>query len=125
MAARSTADVLPPRYLKTLTKIDRRGRLGKRITELTKLFTTAVDGVISPLRKMRIQEAAQLKALAEQARGEFMRDGKGALEDIVPLERRAEQAVRAIGLNEAKRRPGRPGRSSIRDYLDQAKDARE
>jgi hypothetical protein len=87
---------------RTLTKIDRRGRLGRRITELTDMFTAAVDEEPTPMRKMKIQKAAELTAIAELARGDFMRDGQGSLDDIVRLERKADQAIRAAGISEAK-----------------------
>jgi hypothetical protein len=86
----------------TLTKIDRRGRLGKRVAELTGMFAAAVGGEQTPMRKLKVEKAAQLTALAELARGDFMRDGKGTLDDIVRLERKADQAVRSLGLTDAK-----------------------
>jgi hypothetical protein len=89
----------------SLTRVSKRGRLGQRIAELRSIFTEAVVGEISPMRRMRIAEAAELKALAEKARGDYLRDGVGDLDDIIRAERRADQAVRAIGIVEAKRRP--------------------
>jgi hypothetical protein len=86
----------------TLTKIDKRGRLGKRVAELTAMFTDAVGDEQTPMRKMKVEKAAQLTAIAELARGDFMRDGHGTLDDIVRLERKADQAVRALGLTDAK-----------------------
>jgi hypothetical protein len=87
---------------RTLTKVNRRSILGKRITELTALFVDAVKAdELSPLLRLKIDEAAQLKALAELARGDYMRDRRGTLDDIVRLERRAEQAVAALGLKRA------------------------
>jgi hypothetical protein len=94
----------PPRRKRvrrrSLTKIDQRGRLGKRIAELTALFTGATGGDPSPILKMRIAQAAELTALAEQARGDHMRGG--GTTDIVRLERAAASAVRALGNLEAK-----------------------
>jgi hypothetical protein len=94
----------------TLTRIDKRGRLGKRIAELKAIFIAALgDGAeLSAMKRLRVEEAAQLKALAEQTRGDFMRDGRGTLDDIVRCERKADQAVRALGLSEAERRPPSP-----------------
>jgi hypothetical protein len=87
---------------RTLTRIDQRSRLGKRIRELVNLFTGATGGDPSPVMKMRIAQAAQLSATAEQARGDHMRGhGTG---DIVRLERAAATAVRALGELEAKPR---------------------
>ena len=92
----------PPRRKRdrrrTLTRIDRRSRLGKRIDELTILFAGALGGELSPVRKLRIERAAQLSALAEQARGDHMRNE--GTSDIVRLERAACRG---------RSRPGRSG----------------
>jgi hypothetical protein len=93
----------------TLTRIDKRSRLGKRIGELTAMFTVAVcEEELTGLRRLKVQKAAELTAIAELARGDFMRDGKGSLDDIVRLERKADQAVRALGISEAKPKPTSP-----------------
>jgi hypothetical protein len=94
----------PPRRKRdrrrTLTRIDQRSRLGKRIRELTILFAGALGGELSPFRKLKIEQAAQLSAIAELARGDHMR-GKPT-GDIVRLERAAAAAVRSLGELEAK-----------------------
>ena len=87
----------------TLTKIDKRGRLGKRIAELTEMFAAAIGVDLTPMCNLKVEKAAQLTAIAESARGDFMREGKGTLDDIVRLERKADQAVRALGIVEAPR----------------------
>ena len=86
-----------------LTKIDRRSRLGLRIDELKALYESAFPaGELTPLRRERIGEAAQLKAMAEAERGAWMRgEAKCDLDELIRLERRAVQAVRALGLSEA------------------------
>jgi hypothetical protein len=100
-----SANVEPKRDRRlTLTKIDRRGRLGKRIAELTEMFAAA-GGELTPMRKLKVDKAAQLTAISELARGDFMRDGVGTLDDIVRLERKADQAVRALGIAERDPRP--------------------
>jgi len=102
-----------------LTRIDRRTALGKRIAELEALFVGAIpEAELSPLRRLRITEAAQLQSLAEQMRGRLMRDGEvrgASLDDVVRLERRAAQAVRGLGLNDE---PPEPKSSSfLVDYF--------
>jgi hypothetical protein len=107
-AASSAVGAPKPRRSRkrTLTTVDRRTRVWKRIAELTALFTAALDGVeATPLRRMKIEQAAQLTALAEIARGRFMRNGDGTLDDIVRLERKADGAVRALGVVESKPKP--------------------
>jgi hypothetical protein len=118
--APQSASIAPKRDRRlTLTKIDRRGRLGKRVAELTAMFAAAVGGEQTPMRKLKVERAAQVTALAELARGDFMRDGKGTLDDIVRLERKADQAVRSLGLTDAKPKP----KLSVPEYLAQ-RDAR-
>ena len=53
---------------------------------------------------MRIEQAAQLQALAEKARGDYLRGEGGDLDEIIRAERRADQTVRSLGLSEAKPR---------------------
>jgi hypothetical protein len=128
-ATRSSADVLPSqakigvvvapkrgRKL-TLTKLDKRGRLGRRVAELTSMFIDALGGELTPMRKLKVMKAAELTALAELARGDFMREGNGTLDDIVRLERKADQAIRALGINDAK------AKLTVPEYL-AARDAR-
>jgi hypothetical protein len=45
-----------------------------------------------------VVEAAELKALTELARGNYLRSAEGNLDDVVRIERAAAAAVRAIGL---------------------------
>jgi hypothetical protein len=49
------------------------------------MFVAAVSGEITPIRRLAIEKAAELTALSEKARGDFMRDGVGTLDDIVRL----------------------------------------
>ena len=117
---KQNATVAPKRDRRlTLTKIDKRGRLGKRVAELTAMFAAAVGGEQTPMRKLKVDKAAELTALSELARGDFMRDGKGTLDDIVRLERKADQAVRSLDLNDAKPK----SKLSVPEYLAQ-RDAR-
>lgn len=121
----ATADAPKPRRSRamTLTRVDRRGRLGKRIAELTSLYLAALGGspdALSPMKRLKVDEAAQLKALAELARGDYLRDGKGSLDDIVRIERKANAAERALGIVE---KTARASRLTVPEYL-AARDAR-
>jgi hypothetical protein len=112
-ALRSEGSPAPKRSrAKLLTKVDRRSQLGKRIVELTAMFTAAIGGELTPMRRLSVDKAAQLTAIAEQARGAFMRDGVGSLDDIVRLERKADQAIRALALVEHK-----PKGPTLAEYL--------
>ena len=49
--------------------------------------------------RVKIARASQMVALAEAARGGFMRDGSGNLDDLLRLEREAARACAALGLS--------------------------
>ncbi len=71
---------------KTLTRVDWRTPLGKRITELRSLFAATLReaGVqITDMRRLKIGAAAEALATAELVRGRFLRDGDGDLDDII------------------------------------------
>jgi hypothetical protein len=92
-----------------LTKVDRRSALGRRIAELSTLFTSATGWEeITPLRRFKIAAAAELTAVAEKARGQYLRDGDISADDCVRMERRADAAVRALRLREESPKPASP-----------------
>jgi len=113
------ADIPKPRRSRAqaLTRVDRRLPLGRRIEALKAIYFEALGGAegLSPMRRLKVDEAAQLKALAEKSRGDFMRDGVGSLDDVMVAERRADLAVRAIGL--PKERP-KPATATVADILE-------
>jgi hypothetical protein len=84
---------------RTLTKVDRRSVLGKRVVELVRVFTEASDGPWTALRKLKVRTAAENVAVAELARGRLMRGEGGELSDVITAERRAAAACRAIGIS--------------------------
>jgi hypothetical protein len=63
----------------TLTRVNRNSRFGRRVTELELVFKEEMRGNMTPLKYLKLQRAAQMTALAEAARGGFMRDGSGTL----------------------------------------------
>jgi hypothetical protein len=87
---------------KRLTFVNRSTRLGKRIDELKALFESAFPaGELTALRRERIAEASQLKALAEAERGAWMRgEAKCSLDELIRAERRAATAVKGLGIEE-------------------------
>jgi hypothetical protein len=91
---------------KRLTFVNRSTRLGKRIDELKALFESAFSaGELTPMRLERLAEAAQLKAMAEHERGLWMRgEARCDLDELVRLERKADQVVKALDIREAKPR---------------------
>jgi hypothetical protein len=118
------ADIPKPRRSRAqaLTRVDRRLPLGRRIEALKAIYFEALGGAegLSPMRRLKVDEAAQLKALAERSRGDFMRDGVGQLSDIVAAERRADMAVRAIGPPKERLKPLT---ASVAEILDRLKGA--
>jgi hypothetical protein len=84
---------------RTLTQIDKRGRMGKRIGELIRMFNEASSGAATPLRQLKIQSAAELLAVAEMARGALIRGESGNLSEVTAAENRAASACRAIGIS--------------------------
>ena len=80
--------------------MDKRTFTWRRIVELQQLFTSALTGAsveLSPLRKLKVEQAAHAVAVAELARGEFMRDGAGDLDELIRAERRADTLVKWSG----------------------------
>ena|ERR1700722_4796824 len=84
----------------TLTRVSKRGRFGKRVFELQAILEDELRGDrLTPLVRVKIARASQMVALAEAARGGFMRDGSGNLDDLLRLEREAARACAALGLS--------------------------
>ena len=90
---------------RTLTRIDKRLPLGKRVVALKALYESMFSAAeLTPLRREQIAEAAQLKDLAEIERGGWLRgEGRCNLDELVRLERRAASAVKGLGIVEKTR----------------------
>jgi hypothetical protein len=88
--------------------IDKRSTLWKRIVELRRLFTEASISAgfqVTPLRADLVEQAAAARALAEFARGKFMRGEASDLDDLLRAERRADSLVRRLGLPAEESKP--------------------
>jgi hypothetical protein len=100
------------RYLRP--RIDRRNRIGRRITELEATFSASLgDRELTPLLAHLIRQASELVAMAEEGRARFLRGEHCQLDDVVRAERRAESAVAALRLRE----PVKPQTPSLAEYL--------
>jgi hypothetical protein len=91
-----------------LTSLDKRTLLWKRIVELRGVFTTALAGAgaeLSPTCKLNIEQAAEAVAVAELARGRYMRNGAGDLDELVRVERRADALVKRLSLPAERPKP--------------------
>jgi hypothetical protein len=110
------ADDKPKRVRRlTLTKIDGRGRLARRIKELTNGFLALIPlEQITVTKRAQIDRAAQMTALAEEQRGRLMRHEIGVDQaDVLRWERKAEAAVKALGLPQ----DAKPQPMSLAQYL--------
>jgi hypothetical protein len=110
---------------KTLTGIDRRSVLGKRVAELTAAYADAMEGELTPLRRAAVERAAQLTAVAEKARGDFMRGGDVALNQLTRAERNATQARRELGLPATDAKPRGPTLAEVLAEAAARRDAEE
>jgi len=81
--------------VRTLAGIDARTAAGRRIAELRSLFAGDVE--LSPMRRLLIEQAATAIATAEVARGRYLAQG-GDLSDLISAERRADAAMRRLGV---------------------------
>jgi hypothetical protein len=93
-------EVRPKRSRKrTLTRVNKRSPAGKRVAELKALFTDAVGGDLTPMRRFKVETAAETVAIAELMRGAILRGEGGNMDEVVRCERRAAAAARAIGIS--------------------------
>jgi len=100
-AARILAKAGPRKPRKRPAQVDGRTILGKRVDELRALFTaeaTRAGREMTPMLKLLVEQAASALALAELARGRYMSGDGDRLSDLATVERRADQALRRIGL---------------------------
>lgn len=104
----------PPR------RIDRRSKLGQRVTELETVFRQRLgDAALDLIVDTAIRRAAELTALAEAASGRALRsDPKVTLDDVVRLQRSAASAVHRLHLD----RKAQPAGPSLSDYLRRARE---
>jgi hypothetical protein len=119
IALRPDANPLPKRSrVKLLTKVDRRSVAGKRIGELKATFTASLaeqGRAMTPMLKLRVEQAAMALALAEAGRGRFLRgEGHDRLEAVVTAERRADALVSGLRLVDG----SKPKAPSLRAYLE-------
>ena len=78
---------------------DRRTRIARRRDALVKTFTVQLAGEITPALALKVDAAAELVALAERYRGQFMSGASNVpLDDLIRLERLASSSVRSLGL---------------------------
>lgn len=97
--------------------VDGRSPVGRRRRELINVYSAALGGLaaLTDGQRIDVRKAAELTALAEQARARAMREGftdAGDLSAMVRLESTAARAVRLLGI-----KPGSAKPPSLADYL--------
>jgi hypothetical protein len=98
--------------------LDGRTQVAKRRRELLAIYTAALGGPagLSEGQLIDIRKAAELSALAEQARARAMREGltdAGEMSAMIRLESTAARAVRALNIKPG---AGEPKPPSIAEY---------
>ena len=95
------AKARPERRVMPVVQIDGRTRLGLRLSELKRLYASALGGWegLSPLMRERVEEAARLKALAEVAQRRYADRERGVtLIGVTRAARLALSAERRLGI---------------------------
>ena len=83
-----------------MVRLDSRSKLARRIAELRTIFADEIShsSNITPIVAVWIEDAATLKALAEQARERFAMGRGVTADDLVGLERKASHAQKLLPL---------------------------
>jgi hypothetical protein len=94
---------------------DKRTRLGRRRKALVALFSAQVGGDVPPALAVRITAAAELLALSEHYRAQFL-NGEAPIpvDDLIRLERLAHATLRALHLDQRGAKQKQP---SLSEYL--------
>jgi hypothetical protein len=89
---------------KALVKVDRRTVAGKRVADLRAMFLASLEAQgreMTAALMMKVDQAAQLQAFAEAARGRYLRsEGNDRIDAIATCERLAERAVAKLQLTD-------------------------
>lgn len=87
--------------------INRNSHLGRRLSDLTRAFLAAAGHPTAADQQAAIVAAAELVALAEEARsGALKQNGHVDIDQVIRLQRLANAAVHKLGLDQpAKRKP--------------------
>jgi hypothetical protein len=90
-----------------LTDMDGRTRSGRRARELARQFEAALGGAdaLSDGQRLAVARAATLTAISEDKRMRVLAGEHVLLNDLVRVERLAQQAVRNLGLDQRQREP--------------------
>jgi hypothetical protein len=83
------------------TRLDGRSYSGRRAKELAAIYAAALggEGALSDLVLVRVQDAAELQAAVEHARGQYLRGRVTDETRVVRLTNAASRALRALKLD--------------------------
>jgi hypothetical protein len=99
--------------LATVRDLDGRTRASRRARELAAGFERDFGGDMSSGRRLAIERAAAMVALAEDAQTRRLAgDQSVSLEDVVRIDNAAARAVKAIGI-----KPGKPAGPTLAEHL--------
>jgi hypothetical protein len=89
--------------LRTVAEIDLRTVAGRRACALVKTFEQALGHDVTPAWRLKIDTAAALVAISENAQARHLRgDGSITLNDVIRAAAMARRAVRDLGINPRK-----------------------
>jgi len=99
-----------------VVQIDGRTRLGRRLNEIMGVYVDALGGweALSPLMRLRVTEAARLKALGEDAQQRYAEGHRIPLLAVTRAARLALSAERSLGIGQSDKHQG----PSLASYLE-------
>jgi hypothetical protein len=97
--------------------IDGRSPVGRRVRDIAEAFATQMGGwaALSDMQAAAVRRAAELHALAEQARADALKNGNADPEQLVRLENLARKAEHWLGIKPK----GEPKPPNLDEYLAQ------
>jgi hypothetical protein len=102
-----------------LRGLDGRSGSGRRRRDLIEAFADALGGpkALSEVQMIDVRRAAELVAVAEEARAAALKQGGAAvdLHELVKLEGAADRAVRRLGI-----KTGKPAGPSLAEHLERS-----
>jgi len=100
--------------------VDSRSQFGKRLRDFADMLADEVAGGwkgLTVMQAAQVRRAAELMAIAEQARTKALAEGRADPEGLVRLERAASLAMRQLDLGSGRRRESEPvGQAVLLEY---------
>jgi hypothetical protein len=96
-----------------VSDLDGRLRYVRRARTLTREFIAALGGDPAPHQLILVRSAAELTAIAEQARATHLAGGPVALNDVIRMEGAMARAIRALALPDS----AKPAGLKLQEFL--------